>query len=237
MLFVAQDIFVLAAGIVTVRPNLVIDHTDSPYAAEPLRIQGGVVDITPGLIHQQAETERGCSLNMGVAVVSIIPGRIVETGTTCETYLDGTAVDLTEVLYGTKGKMINNTAPGVFFYYTTFLAPDGFEASFVVDVKQVNDSSFTNFNVQNIEQLRLFNGDCSVPTAILTPISWEDQASVRIEGASPGDVFVFSVKYDTGSVVGEDALNGFADVHYMFNTTISGVMVDQDQDGLYLRKK
>ena len=60
---------------------------------------------------------------------------------------------------------------------------------------------------------------------------------MTINGATSGDVFILSVKYDTANVVGLEAPLGFADVHYMFSTEIAGLMVDQDQDGLFLRKK
>jgi hypothetical protein len=66
-------------------------------------------------------------------------GRITPTQTTCEMFQDGTAGDLTSVCYGiNKQKKINNTAPGVFFYYTKVFAPS---ADFYVDIVQTNDNA------------------------------------------------------------------------------------------------
>ncbi|MCJ7535713.1 MAG: prealbumin-like fold domain-containing protein, partial [Anaerolineales bacterium] len=164
-------------------------------------------------------------------VNDLFPGRTLETGTTCEMFRDGTAIALNQVLYGTKGKTINNAAPGVFFYYTKFIAP---AADFTVDLHQQNNAEFVNFLLQNEQQVRLFNGDCSSPSAGYTITFGTGQVSVHITGAAPGQVLIMSVKYETSSVVGQ---NQPGEVRYDFHTDINGVMVDQDMDGLFLRKK
>ena len=161
------------------------------------------------------------------------PGRVLETGTTCEDYVFGTPIDLTEVIFNAKKGAINNVAPGVFFYYTTFSAPS---TNFIVDVFQVNDGpvDFPNFDVQNDSNIRLFNGDCSLPSATMTLLSSGSQASVSIDGENPGDMFVLSVKYETGAVVG---LSEPGTVHYDYSTFVDGMMVDRDLDGVDLKKK
>jgi hypothetical protein len=161
------------------------------------------------------------------------PGRILETGTTCEDYVFGSPIDLTEVIYNAKKGAINNVAPGVFFYYTTFAAPS---ASFSVELAQVNDgpAGFPNFDVQNESNIRLFNSDCSSPTASMTILSLGSQAFVSIDVANPGDVFVLSTKYETGAVVG---LPEPGTVHYDYSTLVDGLMVDRDLDGVDLKKK
>jgi hypothetical protein len=162
------------------------------------------------------------------------PGRILETGTTCQDYVDGEPTDLTEVIYriDKKNDVINNVAPGVFFYYTTFTAPS---KSFTVDVFQENNGpdGFPNFLVQNTSNIRLFNGNCSLPTATMTLDSWDDQAKVTISDANPNDVFVLSVKYETGAVVGSEP----GTVHYDYSTFVDEKMVDRDLDGVNLKKK
>jgi hypothetical protein len=161
------------------------------------------------------------------------PGRVLETGTTCEDYVFGTPIDLTEVIFNAKKGVINNVAPGVFFYYTTFSAPS---TNFIVDVFQVNDGpvDFPNFDVQNDSNVRLFNGDCSLPSATMTLLSLGSQASVSIDGANPGDMFVLSVKYETSAVVG---LSELGTVHYDYITIVDRTMVDRDLDGVDLNKK
>jgi len=161
------------------------------------------------------------------------PGRVLETGTTCEDYVFGSTIDLTDVIYNAKKGAINNVAPGVFFYYTTFVAPS---ASFTVEVAQVNDGpdGFANFDVQNDSNIRLFNSDCSMPTASMTLISLGAQASASIDGANPGDVFVLSVKYETSAVVG---LSEPGTIHYDYSTIVNGLTVDRDLDGVDLKKK
>jgi hypothetical protein len=161
------------------------------------------------------------------------PGRVLETGTTCEDYVFGTPIDLTEVRYNAKKGVINNVAPGVFFYYTTFSAPS---INFTVDVFQSNEGpdGFPNFDVQNESNIRLFNGDCLIPSATMTIISLGAQVSISIDGANPGEAFVLSVKYETGAVVG---LSDPGTVHYDYSTLVDGTLVDRDLDGVDLKKK
>ncbi|MBK5107311.1 MAG: hypothetical protein JJE12_04240, partial [Anaerolineales bacterium] len=167
------------------------------------------------------------------------PGRVLETGTTCEMYSDGTAIDLDEVIYNIsrKDQVINNVAPGVFFYYTTFKSPG--EAAFTVNVNQSNDGTavFPNFTVQNASNVRLFNGDCSMPT-----VSYSfgfDSGQVWLDFAepvTPGAVFILSVKYETNPVVGQP-IPSPTTVHYDFETRIGGNLVDTDLQGLDLKQK
>jgi len=163
----------------------------------------------------------------------LFPGRVLETGTTCDDYVFGTLVDLTEVIYNAKKGVINNVAPGVFFYYTTFSAPS---TNFIVNVAQSNDGpeGFPNFDVQNESNIRLFNGDCSIPSATMAIISLGAQASISIDGANPGDVFVLSVKYETGAVV---SLPVPDTVHYDYSTLVDGTLADRDLNGVDLKKK
>jgi hypothetical protein len=176
--------------------------------------------------------------------VNSVAGRIVETGTVCEQYLDGTAIDLTEVIYNInkKDNVINNVAPGVFFYYSTFYAPS---ADFVVNVDQISDPRVPDFEVQNESNVRLFNGDCSIPNATFTIDYVEGnlgQLAISITGATPGQAYIISVKYESGSVVGVDVpLDGSppkpASVEYDYQTRIGGAVVDRDIDGVTLRPK
>jgi hypothetical protein len=162
--------------------------------------------------------------------VNSIAGQILETGTTCEQYVNGTAIELNEVIYRLKQGVINNVAPGVFFYYTTFTAPS---ADFTLDVVQSSVPPFTPFDVQNTEQVRLFNGDCSMPTVTFTS-TINGQVTVNITGAAEGDVFVLSVKYETGTVIG---LADPGTTHYSYTTVVENQIVDKNKNGLDLKEK
>jgi hypothetical protein len=118
----------------------------------------------------------------------------------------------------------------VFFYYTTFTAPS---ADFTLDVIQSSSPDFTLFDVQNESQVRLFNGNCSLPSATFThPTS--GPLPIDISGATPGDVYVLSVKYETGTVVG---LADPGTVHYSYSTVVENQVVDENGNGLDLKKK
>jgi hypothetical protein len=166
------------------------------------------------------------------------PGKIAPTQTTCQDFINGTAGDLTEVAYGVKQGKINNTAPGVFFYYTSLVAP---APNFTVQIIQTkSDPEVPFFNVQgnvlNDEQMRLFNADCS--NSALGVFSTENgQVTLNVTDAAVDQVFVISVKYDTSSVVGTSVSPPFPTFHYDFATQVDGTQVDQDADGLDLKKK
>lgn len=162
-------------------------------------------------------------------------GRLTHTNVSCQDYLTGSPdIDLTEVFYSlNQGKIHNDVSPGVFFYYTKFTAPSG---SFTVTIDQT--SSFTLFGVQNLDQVRLYNADCSAYSGDWDFTVYGDNGGlvdVDINDATAGDVFIISVKYDTKTLVGLS--NPGSDKHYDFSTWIGGTMVDMDGDGLTLTKK
>jgi hypothetical protein len=163
--------------------------------------------------------------------VNRLAGQIVETGTTCVQYVAGDANELNEVIYRLKQGVINNVAPGVFFYYTTFTAPS---ADFAVDIVQTPSDPAYEFHVQNNEQVRLYNSNgCSLVTASTTINN--GQVSVDITGApEDNNVYVMSVKYETGNVVG---FNNPGTIEYGFSTQIDSDEVDKNGNGLLLKSK
>jgi hypothetical protein len=119
----------------------------------------------------------------------------------------------------------------VFFYYTTFTAPT---ADFTLEVVQSSSPGFTLFDVQNESNVRLFDAGCTSLSFSTPPSIPNGQVSVEITGATPGGIYVMSVKYETGAVV------GFADpgtVHYSYSTVVENVAVDGNGNGLDLKKK
>ena len=160
----------------------------------------------------------------------VVGGRVTHTGTTCDDYLSG-ANDLTSAQYGVKGGKINNVAPGVFFYYTSVVAPS---SDFTIDITQSETSPTfdTLFGINN-GQVRLYDEDCA-DSRLATVTTSGGQTSLSVSGATPGEMYVVSVKYTTGTVVGQSVPTPTT-VHYDFTTSVNGVNVASD--GIDLTKK
>jgi hypothetical protein len=110
----------------------------------------------------------------------------------------------------------------------------------VIDIDQTNnDPSFALFEVQNDQQVRLFNGDCTEPMVGYSTGFDGGQAYITIDGASTGQMFIVSVKYETGAVVGQpiDDPNSPPTIHYDFSTLINGSVIGRDLDGLDLKPR
>jgi hypothetical protein len=146
-------------------------------------------------------------------------------------YSDGTAADINSLYYITQNDVINNVNPGVFFYYTQLTAPAG--GDFQVEIQQISSPDFTLFEVQNDQQIRLFNPDCSPAANEMEINAWP--STLTIHNAAIGQHFILSLKYGTSSVVGYQPV---ADpIHYDFATFINGGEFDYDYDGLDLKAK
>ena len=176
------------------------------------------------------------SATIGQAFVDnpLLQGKITPTQTTCQDFVSGTASDLTQVFYGVKSGTINNTAPGVFFYYTKVTAPG---PAFTINIAQTNNNGAVPFfGVQQNNQVILYNADCSTSNLGSPPNAANGQATISVSGATAGQVFIVSVKYTTSTVVGTTVPNPTT-VHYDFKTFIGNAQVDQDPDGLDLMQK
>ncbi len=159
-------------------------------------------------------------------------GKIAPTQTTCQMFVSGTSADLNELLYGVKGTKINNVAPGVLFYYTRFTAQS---ASFTVTIEQTKNGATPYFGVQQNNQVSLYNADCSTSRLGKVTIA-NGQVQIAITGATVGKDYVVGIKYDPGTVVGASVPSPTT-VHYDFKTKIGVNVVDQDMNGLDLKKK
>jgi hypothetical protein len=162
-------------------------------------------------------------------------GQLTDAATSCETFVNGGALDGTEALYNVKKGKINSVAPGVFFYYDAVVAP---ASSFAIDVLQTETHPTFSalFGVQQETQIRLYNGDCTAPSATYSVSGATGQAHVSVSGATPGQTFVVSVKYSGATLIGLTAPSP-STVHYGFATLIDGVTDDQDANGLDLTAK
>ncbi|MBI3913840.1 MAG: prealbumin-like fold domain-containing protein [Chloroflexi bacterium] len=164
---------------------------------------------------------------------AVLAGKIAPTQTTCQDFANGTAADLNELFYGVKSNKIGNVAPGVFFYFTKLTAPS---ANFTIQIQQSNNNGAVPlFAVQRNSQVTLYNADCTSSNLGKLTVSG-GQATLNITGATAGKVYIVSVKYDSGSVVGVAAPNPTT-VHYDYATLVNGSPVDKDSNGLDLKKK
>jgi hypothetical protein len=155
-------------------------------------------------------------------VITVKPcEHIFPTQTTCCNYTSNTASPLLNVCYTASGGLVTNAIPGVFFYYTTITAP---ASSFTVSVEQTdNNAGFKAFNVQNIQQVRLFTSNCT--SVQISPTINGGDASFTVTGATAGQTYIVSVKYDTKSIIGSSTGGGLPTVTYTFKTytTVGGV--------------
>ena len=162
-------------------------------------------------------------------------GRLATTGSTCQDFIHDTAVDVTEVLYTVKSGKINSTSPGAFFYYTRLVAPG---ERFTIRIEQSNNSAaMPLFDAYFTNPVRLYREDCTSSRAQAWINTHDGQTTIEISRATPGEVIIVSVKYKSSSIVGTWVYSPYPPVHYDFVTKVNGMLVDQDVDGLRLRKK
>ena len=182
------------------------------------------------------DVAESCTGSSGACPPDVNPpcgGLIAPTATTCTDFLNGTAGDLDEILYGVKNKKINNVAPGVLFYYTHITAP---AANFTIFIDQSNsDSDVPLFTVHN-GQVSFFNPNCT-SSSLATPTLIDGDVTIQVTGATPGLVYILGIKYDPGSVVGTSTSVFTPPVHYDWKTLVNGNQVEADPDGLDLNPK
>ena len=87
-----------------------------------------------------------------------LASQLAPTQTTCQDFISGTAEDIDVIYFGAKDGLITNASPGVFYYYNSVVANS---RDFTVNVTQNSIPDFGLFEVQNAQQVRLYNADCS----------------------------------------------------------------------------
>ncbi|MBD2578050.1 SdrD B-like domain-containing protein [Oscillatoria sp. FACHB-1406] len=211
-------------------------------------------------------------------------GQITPTGVNVNQYINGTAPDFSDyyasqggvIQYNTNKGKINNTNPGVFFYYTGlsnaikgFDGPDAGTAPdpMTIYVNQSNNGLDVvggasnpgnvewNFGVTTSD-VKLFkvtdvNNSKTIDAGdTATQVQLQSSQIVLGIGANKGDVtvnftpdavgslYVLSVQYNTGSVVGLPQGN-FPTVNYSFNTDVgnNGTIEETDTKGITLKYK
>jgi hypothetical protein len=152
-------------------------------------------------------------------------GQIAPTATSCQDFRDGTAGDLTEILYGVKNNKINNVAPGVLFYYSLVTVPAG---THTISVEQTTSPSFTLFGIQK-NQAILWSLNC-------TKVKSNATGTFTVTNNTE-TTYIIGIKYNPGTVVGKTKPGGNGQVTYTFSTYIDGNLVVTSPDSLVLKPK
>jgi hypothetical protein len=157
-------------------------------------------------------------------------GALAHTSTTCQSFMDGTYQELlsSDVHWVLRDGVISSISPGVLFYFTKITAP---RPDFRVDIVQTKDNPAFPFIEVQQAQVTLSDANCAqVGDGVVVGLG---QASVDVHGATAGQVFIVYAKYSLKSLVGTP-MDSTTGCHYDFRTTIDGVVVDQDPDGLQI---
>ncbi|MDX1616148.1 MAG: prealbumin-like fold domain-containing protein, partial [Candidatus Promineifilaceae bacterium] len=164
-------------------------------------------------------------------------GQITPTDTTCEDFVSGTAEDLETVQYRLKSGVINNTAPGVFFYYSLVTLPEGSDSLYIDESNTLAPNY--NFAVQNDRQVRVYTPECETVDGFDAELlDGDNLGDVLISGLQGGMTYVISIKYETSNIVG---LEDPGTVFYTHETKlgdVNGTLLDTaGEDALKLEQK
>ncbi len=198
---------------------------------------------------------------------------IAPTGTTPYQYISGTAMTFQEyydyqggvIQYSVKGGKINQTNPGVFFYFTgasgDIVGADGADAGTAADTMTVtvdqtrtggSTSAFLPLNNNNIQLYKVndlnSNGTVDSGDSLTTIKLNSNQISVNADGDvsvtftpdAVGSMYVISVKYQTSTVVGNNVgtnPGAWPTVNYNFDTVLNGGIIETYDGGVDLAPK
>lgn len=149
------------------------------------------------------------------------------TNTTCQQFANGTATTQNAIIYNLKNGVINNVSPGVLFYYTTVVAP---ASSFTVTVSQSDNGTTPALGAM---QLSTYTGNCNTYSSVSASTNSTGTSTFDISGATPGQVFILSVKVDPHTVNGSAAPTP-STVTYTYTTSVNGTAVPSSVQQVYL---
>ncbi|HKY27065.1 MAG TPA: hypothetical protein VJM12_03880 [Pyrinomonadaceae bacterium] len=142
--------------------------------------------------------------------------QIAPTATSCQDYVNGTAADLEELLYGLKGGVINSISPGVLFLYDTFHLD---AACSTVTVIQTDGPWEPQFIGVHQSQVVLYNTACGKLN--VGTVSINAFGDVTITGVPPGD-YVLGIKYDPTTLKGFSPPGGSPSATFSFAVATCG---------------
>lgn len=168
-------------------------------------------------------------------------GQIVPTNTNCADFKTGNYVELTDLYYKVdKNGLINNVAEGVFFYYSKITAP---AESFTITVPQSDTSTtWPPIQIQDLKQVILWDDTCTKVQTVEPDFDSEGMVTLDVTGATAGETYYLSVKYDPGSLKGTSVSQTYPEVDYTFETyigtaSIDPVLISQSGDSVKVNPK
>ncbi len=251
----------------------------------------GKLDVDEEWIFEKAGTAiSGTYVNVGIAsgsagetlvqdddessyIAQTTGALIAPTGTAPKQYIDGTAMTFQDhyagqdgvIQYGVKGGKINQTNPGVFFYFTGASGDikDGNNDSVVDEVTIEVDQSrsvsgikpFSPLNDSNIKLYKVIDdgdgvvdGSDDLEEAPITSITFNNNANspdygdlvVTFMPEAEGTMYVLSVKYATSTARDSQVGSNPALLptsHYEFSTYVDGVFSETYDEGIDLAPK
>jgi hypothetical protein len=177
-------------------------YTYTVQASDPDTLTNTItVHYHPAGFTNDITDSASCSVNVQREKAGLFP-----TETTCTAFAGGNAAPLTEMTYGlTKQGKINNTSPGVFFYYATFTVSSQ-QNSLALDVNQFfspdsgaldTTSHSTDWIVQQGQAFiyQFVNGTCTKLTAQIQGSPSDVEIIYSPNGGVPAGTYVLGVKY------------------------------------------
>ena len=150
--------------------------------------------------------------NSSTATVSVTctppppSAKITPTGTTCEQFRDGTAADLTELLYGVRNDgTIGNVAPGIGFYFVQWNGSP-------ISIVQTDDGSTPPFGAKSVQVYH--SSDCAKLTSGTTVVLG---TTTTISITNPVGSYIVRLAFDPTTVAGSPAPSP-STVHYQYTT-------------------
>jgi hypothetical protein len=142
-------------------------------------------------------------------------GNTYQSSTTnCANFYNGTAQPFNSMCYIIKSNKVKSSTPGVISYYVKVQAP--MNGTFKVDVVQTKSCSLPLLHVAALNQIKAWNSSCTQITGSGTETysASQQKVTVTITGATMGQMYVVSVKYDVHSIV--DAASPPSSCNYYF---------------------
>jgi hypothetical protein len=186
------------------------------------------ITVTAAGTYTVKQVINGCPSQVATinVVKTCLVGDIYHTGTTCGDFKQGgNGRELVSLCYSVQSNKVKVVTPGVFFYYTSIVAPS---SNFNIKVTQEKGyatavNQFGLFTIQGTNQIILWDPNCNKlsDAGIITNSS---QGSLTISNAIPGATYVLSVKYDPKSIQGNAySGNSAPTITYNFSTSIDNL--------------
>jgi uncharacterized repeat protein (TIGR01451 family) len=178
------------------------------------------------------------SYTANLSVGGCTRGQILPTQSTCSSFTGGDTSLPGLLATIVKGK-INNVTPGVWFYFTSVIAPS---SSFTVNIRESNNGSLANFQINN-GQVNAYTASCGTfggAAVTLVTSANPTGADVAFSGATAGALYIIGVKYQAGTTL--DGLPGNSipqsGVLYSYTTALNGgAAITDDNASVNLTKK